>query len=45
MSRALCDRNAYYLIDARKSRRRKEDTVGEETTRPWNAELLRPFYS
>ena len=45
MSRALRDRNAYYLIDARKSRKRKKDTAGEETTRPWNAELLRPFYS
>ena len=45
VSRALRDRNAYYLIDARKSRKRKKDTAGEETTRPWNAELLRPFYS
>ena len=45
MSRALHDRNAYYLIDARKSRKRKKDTVDEETTRPWNAELIRPFYS
>ena len=43
--KALCDRNAYYLIDARKSNKRKRDTTGEETTRPWNAELLRPFYS
>nr|XP_020194927.1 uncharacterized protein K02A2.6-like [Aegilops tauschii subsp. strangulata] len=43
--KALCDRNAYYLIDARKSNKRKRDTAGEETTRPWNAELLRPFYS
>ena len=45
VSRALCDRNASYLIDARKSKKRKKDTDGEETTRPWNAELLRPFYS
>ena len=45
VSRALRDRNAYYLIDARKSKKRKKDTAGEETTRPWNAELLRPFYS
>ena len=45
VSRALRDRNAYYLIDARKSRKRKKDTAGEEMTRPWNAELLRPFYS
>ncbi|XP_045088992.1 uncharacterized protein [Aegilops tauschii subsp. strangulata] len=45
VSKTLCDRNAYYLIDARKSNKRKRDTTGEETIRPWNAELLRPFYS
>ena len=45
MSRALRDRNAYCLIDARKSKKRKKDTAGEETSRPLNAELLRPFYS
>ena len=45
VSKALCDRNAYYLIDTRKSNKRKRDTAGEETTQPWNAELLRPFYS
>ena len=45
MSRALRNRNAYYLIDARKSKKRKKDTIGEETTRSWNAKLLRPFYS
>ena len=45
VSRALRDRNAYYLNDARKSRKHKKDTAGEETTRPWNAELLRPFHS
>ena len=45
VSRALRDRNTYYLIDARKSRKRKKDTAGEETTRPWNTELLRLFYS
>ena len=45
VSRALRDHNPYYLIDARKSRKRKKDTAGEETSRPWNAELLRPFYS
>ncbi|XP_073354023.1 uncharacterized protein [Aegilops tauschii subsp. strangulata] len=44
VSKALCDRNAYYLIDPRKSNKRKRDTAGEETTRPWNAELLRSFY-
>ncbi|XP_073355237.1 uncharacterized protein [Aegilops tauschii subsp. strangulata] len=43
ISRALCDRNAYYLIEARKSNKRKRDAASEETTRPWNAELLRPF--
>ena len=45
MSRALRDHNAYYLIDARKLKKRKKDTAGEETTRPWNAELLHLFYS
>lgn len=45
VSRDLHDRNAYYLIDTRKSKMRKNDTAGEETTRPWNVELLRPFYS
>ena len=45
MSRALRDCNAYYLIDARKSKKRNKDTAGEQTTQPWNAELLRPFYS
>ena len=45
VSRALCDRNAYYLIDARKSDKRNRDTAGEETTRLWNAELLCPLYS
>ena len=45
VSSALCDCNAYYLIDACKSNKCKRDTTGEETTRPWNGELLRPFYS
>ena len=45
VSKALCDRNAYYLVDARKPNKRKRDAAGEETSRPWNAELLRPFYS
>ena len=44
ISKAFCDRNAYYLIDPRKSNKRKRDTACEETTRPWNAELLRSFY-
>ncbi len=42
MSRALRDRNAYYLMDARKSRKRKKDTAGEETTRPWNGCTPKP---
>ena len=45
MSRALRDRNTYYLIDARKSKKRKKDIAGEETTRLWNAELLLLFFS
>jgi hypothetical protein len=45
VSKALCDRNAYYLIDAQKLNKRKRDAAGEESSRPWNAELLRPFYS
>ena len=45
VSKALCDRNAYYLIDARKSNKRKRDTAGEETTPSWNTGLLHPFYS
>ena len=45
VSKALCDRNAYYLIDAQKPNKRKRDTAGEESSRPWNAELLRLFYT
>ena len=45
VSKALCDRNAYYLIDAQKPNKRKGDAAGEESSWPWNAELLRPFYS
>ena len=44
ISKALRN-NAYYLIDAQKRSKRKRDASGEETERPWNAELLRPFYS
>ena len=43
ISRALHN-NAYYLIDAQKPRKRKRDDSGQETERPWNAALLRPFY-
>ena len=45
VSRTLHDRNAYYLIDARKLKKRKRDIASEEMTRSWNAELLCPFYS
>ena len=34
ISKALSDRNSYYVIDARKSNKRKRDTAGKETTRP-----------
>jgi hypothetical protein len=37
--------DSYYLIDAQKPRTRKRDTAGQESQRPWNANLLRPFYS
>ena len=37
--------NSYYLIDAQKPRARKRDDSGKETERPWNANLLRRFYS
>jgi len=43
VSKALHN-NAYYLIDAQKPQKRKRDASGEETERPWNAALLRPFY-
>ena len=44
ISKALSN-NAYYLIDAQAPRKNKKDTSDEETERPWNAELLRPFYT
>ena len=37
--------DAYYLIDAQKPRACKRDDSGKETERPWNANLLRRFYS
>ena len=37
--------DAYYLIDAQKPRARKRDDSGKETEHPWNANLLRRFYS
>ena len=44
VSKALHN-DAYYLIDARKARKNKADRSGEETKRPWNVALLRPFYT
>ena len=44
VSKALHN-DAYYLIDAQKPRKKKKDKSGEETKRPWNVALLRPFYS
>ena len=37
--------DSYYLIDAQKPRARKRDDSGKEIERPWNANLLRRFYS
>ena len=44
ISRALGN-NSYYLIDAQKPKARKRDNSGKESERPWNANLLRRFYS
>ena len=44
VSKALHN-NAYYLIDAQEAMKDKADRSGEETKRPWNVALLRPFYS
>jgi hypothetical protein len=44
VSKALHN-DAYYLIDAQEEKEGKKDTSGEETKRPWNVALLRPFYS
>ena len=37
--------DSYYLIDAQKPRAGKRDDSGKESERPWNANLLRRFYS
>ena len=37
--------NVYYLIDAQELKKGKMDKSDEETNRPWNVALLRPFYS
>ena len=44
ISRALGN-DSYYLIDAQKPKARKRDDSGKEAERPWNANLLRRFYS
>ena len=36
---------AYYLIDAREHKNDEKDKANEETERPWNASLLRRFYT
>ena len=37
--------DAYYLIDAQEAKKGVADKSGDETKRPWNVALLRPFYS
>ena len=37
--------DAYYLIDAREHKEDTMDKEGDETKRPWNASLLRRFYT
>jgi hypothetical protein len=37
--------DAYYLIDAQAPKKNQVDRSEEETKRPWNIALLRPFYS
>ncbi len=44
VSKALHN-DSYYLIDAQAPRKNVMDKSGEETKRPWNVALLRPFYS
>ena len=44
ITRALRN-NAYYLIDAQEPKKNVRDNAGAETERPWNASLLRPFYT
>ena len=44
VSKALKN-DAYYLIDAQDPDQYKVGKAGEETKRPWNVALLRPFYS
>ena len=44
VSRALHN-DSYYLVDAQEARKVVMDKAGEETKRPWNVALLRPFYT
>jgi transposase InsO family protein len=44
ISKALHN-DSYYLIDAQEPKKGKKDSADEETKRPWNVALLRPFYS
>ena len=37
--------DSYYLVDAYDARKDGLDRPGQETKRPWNVALLRPFYS
>ena len=37
--------DAYYLIDAQEPDQYGVSRAGDETKRPWNVSLLRPFYS
>ena len=37
--------NAYYLIVAQEPVEGKKNKTDEETKRPWNIALLRPFYT
>jgi len=44
VSKALHN-DAYYLIDAQEPSKNRADKADEETKRPWNVALLRPFYT
>ena len=44
VSRALLN-NAYYLIEARETKKDHADTAFTETERPWNADLLCRFHA
>ena len=37
--------DAYYLIDAQEPDQYGVDRAGDESKRPWNVALLRPFYT